>query len=545
MKQQILCLFTIVTAMMLSQHLVVGQGQDFITYSETTSLPDLLRQSELPGYKLQSHALRVRNPIASNGYEFRLYFLGQGKVGSTGSDRILLARSFDGGVSWSLDRTPSLSPSGDIADGKDRADDHLVGSPTIVRLPTGSWYMLYEGYGKWHTALRNVAVNEYPWPNWFEDNWTSNESIESPNGSRDQLIGCAPLFKKEGTEPVYLVKATHWIPYVGYKIDRFITKDPKRRPFFVGFWEVENSGRPVFYAYKNGGKNLVPLKTFWNWYFDTETTVGANSSGAFVEDIGYVIEDISKPTEHGETDFALLNRVMLAKSNDGITWSKIDGNGPGECVLAPARKFAAKMPKTPQGELLRSYGSGVPVMWLRGQYVEVLFTDGSTKPFYAGEAGDTQMWYTRIHMNDIENPRKWEEASARRIRTQIDGAPNVDGNGYGLSDVKWSDRHQRYFAVAPWWRDTSKIALYTSQKSPTPGKAPFFPNSLIGSPFTAKANKLVYDVSLLGEADSTLITFDRPFDGAAFHYFPTLIPQNGSIHDAKFGHLLQFGASNQ
>ena len=503
-----------------------------IEFSAPMSLADLLPQSQLAGYKYQSHTCQVWN---GNAWEFRMYFTGETSASDVGGDRIRMARSFDGGTSWHVENHFLLSPLGGVSG--DRGDDHLLGAPTVIQVGS-KFYMLYEGYGKWFVALRNVTVGN--------DQWTLTERDSEPTTASSTLVGCALAYKSPNTAGVFLVKATHPTS-AGPKVNFFITKNVVRPASFQGGWEVQNAGKPLFYAYTFGGLNMKRIRTVWRQHFDTATVIGdyALQNGELeAEEIGYIVGDVAMPAANGATDYALLNRIMLATSNDGISWTRRVGNGPGGCVIEPFNARVATMPTTSTGQILRGYGCGVPIWWVRGDFAEILFTDGTTGPFLPPSPADTQMWYSRIHLADLDSPLAWEQAANVAIRTQIDGLPNVDGNGYSLMDVKWSTRHNRYFAVAPYHNNPSQIAVFLSDENPPAGLPPFFPTALTKIVDPQSPGFLVKDVSLLSESDGNIVSFTSPWVGSAFHFFPSLIPGShaGAIHQGKVGHVLQFSA---
>ena len=506
--------------------------------------PSLLGQTAMPGYKYQPHAVLV----APNDH--RLYFTAESGVPpvDVGGDRIRMATSTDGGENWSANPNVLLAPLGGVAG--DRGDDHLLGAPSVV--DSGfDWLMLYEGYGKWLVALHTATEGQGA----TADQWLSTAIVHAaaPRGTPTAVAGCAPAYRSPNTDPVYLIEAVYALPG-GPKSNVFITKDPNPPAGFGGQWNPLNGGRPIFFAYRMGGANMRLVSTVWRGAsHDTVTIVqdvnAPQQGDAPGEHIGYVVADVSQPSQNGETDYALLNRVMLARSSDGVSWTRFVGPGPGGCVLAPSDRHVARMPTVPGQDILRSYGSGVPVCWIRGLYLEILFTDGTTTetvngqqigPFYSGQdTEDTQMWFTRIRLRDLDDPLAWVQASNARVRTTSYGAPDQNGSGYNVSDVKWSPRHQRYIAVSP--ANGSTIQLFVGDEPAPPGQPPVFPGAEEDAFISVPSGSVLKGVSLMGDPSGHVVSFDSPFVGSAFHLYPALLP-GGNLFDSEFGHALLFSA---
>jgi len=448
----------------------------------------------------------IGSPIVRSGYDlqptimydndtepptWRMWWLGQFDVNKPDAvdlpplellvgDRIYYSQKVEGvDANWSQPKIVLKGLGGSA--GIDVADDHLVGSPSVLK-KDGVFYMFYEAYGNWSSPVnRFFSFDEGDtWitngrPEIIDGTWTAPainadwaEGIYSPETNplnAYEYLGFAPLFIKANTHPVYSYEAT----YNDKKINRFVAsqKDVTSIPGISGVQQL-NNGEPLFYLYDSPGAGRKALYAF----FDPNgrnSFLSLDPAGEGVPNVipdstwtpnqvdnimGYVSESLSAPDMIGSN----LNRIMLATSTDGVTWTRFKGAASGGAILEPvdlvaeSRHFApphnASLTPTPleKWDMMRYYGSGFPAALVRDNYLEIYYTDdtclsvanpcdpGNDSPCQRGNVAD---WRVRLLWDDINNAQAY--LTAEQNRQYVGGAGN---------DIKWSPLHKRYIASA-------------------------------------------------------------------------------------------------
>jgi hypothetical protein len=370
---------------------------------------------------------------------YKMWWLGQYLQADGPADRIYYSDSTDGD-NWS---TPLVVLQGQFGNGGyDATDDHLVGSPSVIRVELNGrekYYMFYESYGTWSTVI-NRLFSFARGDNWITNGLANNAGMLADweaSYAFERHLGFAPVFAKSGAHPVYSCEVTY---AANGKTNRYLTKSSCRQGSDVnGNWRSLNGGNPIFWLYDNGGTGRKPLHTCWDGaHWNTFATDDAGCEGiqgaTVVEELGYAASSLNSPDMVG----SLQNRVALAASDDGIHWTRLRGAARGGAFIAPSNEMTNVYPHScgdvnlnEKWDIHRSYGSGYPGALVRDGYLELYFSDDSledigvcTKP----PAG----WRIRIPVQDIENPSAYISAD----RVQVN---------YG-SDIKWSPLFERYFS---------------------------------------------------------------------------------------------------
>jgi len=357
------------------------------------------------------------------------------------TDRICFNESVDGDNFVAANAKIVIAPNTAV-------DDHLVGSPTVLKI-NGEYIMFYESYLNWvSTVNRFFSATR-------GDNWITNGIAGAGNNLHDweasynfeRHLGFAPLYKKINTRAIYSCQINY---------DRYLSK----KPCPVG--NELNAGEPIFWFYKTMATGRKPLYACWDpAHFNSFVTDQPNCEG-FVKDtrnhllnnyeLGYVATDLSSPDMKG----ALQNRIMMATSKDGKTWTTFKGNASGEAVITPQEEDASKVHKYPpqpgcsfvntggKYDITRTYGSGLPIALVRDGFLELYFNDDSKKGWK--EATDPitnikckippfpDLWRVRVAINKIKDATAY---SGQRQKLSVGD----------ISDIKWSSTLKRYFAV--------------------------------------------------------------------------------------------------
>jgi hypothetical protein len=184
-------------------------------------------------------------------------------------------------------------------------DDHLVGSPTVLKIGE-LYYLFIESYATW--ATRVARLYHYN----RGDTWVTN-GIADPVGrlhdwvegytDEQKDLGYAPAYRKKGTVPVYCGEVRY---SANGKHNRFLsatavadTKD------IHGTWRPLNNGKPVFWVYETGLRNeRKPLYTFWDgvhWNtYATNDPHGESIPGTIrLELLGYVAKSLNGKDLYG------------------------------------------------------------------------------------------------------------------------------------------------------------------------------------------------------------------------------------------------------
>jgi hypothetical protein len=431
---------------------------------------------------------------------FKMWWFGaHPDPGEGPGDRIYYSQSLDqSGNTWDAPQVvlePQLG-----ATERDEADDHLLGSPTVLKIE-GKYYMFYEAYGTYATVVNRFYSNDR------RDYWTTHGSPEKTfdvNGilrtdwndsykSGRDVLGFAPRYKKAGTHPVYAFEKTY---NDGKKYNRFLRLS-KDDPDVADAYPL-NQGHPVFWLYDKkepdavyystipsanpANYNRKPLYSFWDGAeLDTFVSTRADGEGIpgvmpdFVDQndstnlLGYVAESLDSEDMIG----SLQNRVMLATSSDGIHWQRFLGGARGGAVLAPLNEltslegFENDFRCPGEGwDIHRAYGSGYPAALERDGFLELYFTD-DTVGFRNTAVCPRPIiqWRMRFPIGDIEDPQAYKNAHRQ----------NLDPDGVSVfygEDIKWSPMYQRYF-VATFGGAHARLAW--SDLNPDPNQPPTFP----------------------------------------------------------------------
>jgi hypothetical protein len=471
------------------------------------------------------------------GKPFKMWWLGQYNPGDAdlapgnldAGDRIYFSESADGS-SWSA---PTVVLKGRGAtSGTDSADDHLVGSPSVLHIGT-TYYMFYEAYGKWMAAIdrffkagaSDTLVTGAP-------AWNAEKGTLG-GYNFETTLGFAPYLSKSGTIPIY----SGGVTYPDGKVNSFLDRSTAACSQGVvasGTWKCRAGGKPVFWLYTKSGSGRVPIYSCYDTGFrntfaskdpncEGHGVPGAPDGGNYL--LGYAAEvtpsSNGQPVAQTAPDMARANqnRVMLATSTDGVNWTRVQGAEDGGAVIAPEKTYTTSYPAscTPdtQYDLNRAYGSGYPSALERDGFLELYFTDDSQTPVSDCNHPLGQ-WRIRIPISQITQPAAYKEAKRQ---------PNAP---YG-DDIKWSPARQRYFASslkaapgsAPGPGFLQSTMLVWSPKNPDPSLPPTF------DPADSPQNKL-FRVSDTGR----LPTNWEPND------FTGRIGSNGGIASDGLGHTI-------
>jgi len=281
-----------------------------------------------------------------------------------------------------------LAPRGG-SEGLDLADDHLLGSPSVVKV-NGTYYMFYEAYGNWVSMIRQLYSES------DTDTWTTagfpgpHQELDCdglpamgacladcdayPDCGLDQQycynghsfcdqdgitpiteympvlaeefsvgLGLAPRFKKAGTVPIY----SHQVTYPNGERNRFLSCSKEYAPADGETWCLLAGGQPIFWLYEEYEEGRKPLYTCFDPKtsdtFVTESpmcladpTTECGSDGL----LGYAIAELESP----DMQFANQNSICLARSDDGINWCRVPGLAYGESIIGPPELYGSVWP---------------------------------------------------------------------------------------------------------------------------------------------------------------------------------------------------------
>lgn len=472
-------------------------------------------------------------------------------------DRIYFAYSKDGTV-WSK---PVVVLKGQGGMGKyDAADDHLIGSPTVIRIK-GKYYMYYEAYGTQMTMIpRMFSVTA-------GDTWSSNGQLHTRVGEwsedyqLERMLGIAPLFVKWGTHPIYSGE----VIYANGKVNRFVTarKEFSADPSAISSWRWLNGGEPVFWLYDRPGTGRKPLYAAFDSQFSNSFVTDDPKFEGRLPDgfngmeppnalLGYAIESPDSP----DMRHANQNRICLATSENGVDWTRFRGAAPGGAIVAPLEAFTNSWPHqcganvTPElgsaaperFDLHRAYGSGFPCVLVRDSFVELYFSDDTADSGLPLEVcvRPPLPWRIRIPLAKIDNPQAYVSAE-RQAR-----AP------YGC-DMKWSPMLQRYVAMTFVTEGSADPCDPNFRQYPELVWSPFMPDPDQPTRFPAKSefssrlpigNFIGVCSGLLGNELGHTVEFPAaspPY--IAFHIFHEAAPMGkcGSVFERDIHHVLLFG----
>lgn len=288
----------------------------------------------------------------------------------------------------------------------DQADDHLVGSPSVLRLkldrpecgPTGWCYvMFYEAYGNWASTLPRFSseadgerdIWESPFPETGAANWVADEALRR-GYVFETVLGVVPRYPKKGSRPMY-GGAVEYAP--DGKVNYFVSDSPVvSRTDESGVWKALNAGAPIFWLFISpvGDHGEPRLPVYTCWYGPARDTYLSNDP--FCEPLKYpgVLPSnraplgfaITSESRAQELRYVLQNRVRLAISSDGEHWVRVTTSPElGDAFIAPLNPFGAKLGAhacaDEQYSFAKSYGSGFPVALVRDELLEIFYTDDS------------------------------------------------------------------------------------------------------------------------------------------------------------------------
>jgi hypothetical protein len=278
--------------------------------------------------------------------------------------------------------------------GRDEADDHLLGSPAVLKFGD-TYYMYYEAYGVWATAIQRFFSFEQG-STWTTNGTPQQELAADPSFVPDlgnPNLGIGLRYAKAETHPVYSGEITFNLPG-GPKISRFL-----RRESIVtgpdGQGNVNralNGNHPIFYLYDDEGPVAGERQQLYQFFdtqffnhFATEDPAGEGVAGAVPDFgnhlLGYAAVDLSTQ----DMEYSLQNRIMLATSPDGVNWTRCDGNEKGNAIIVPRDKHVSEFnvltgvaPNRPTNpnhpeywDIHRYYGSGFPGALVRENSIEL------------------------------------------------------------------------------------------------------------------------------------------------------------------------------
>lgn len=386
------------------------------------------------------------------------------------SDRICFSHAKSPDGPWSTPQAVLKGLGGSA--GSPRGDDHLVGSPSVLRIncaaiscPSGisgkPYVMFYEAYGNYMTRVNRffsgangdtfVTGGDPSWPSDVQGTSYSYEGV---------ILGYAPYLKSSGTKPVYSCQ----VIYPDGKVNRYLqrgTPCPVKTDA-NGTWSGLNKGFrygvhqsiPVFWTY-DGPRTVAGVEqrqklyrcydvTFRNTFASIDAGCeGRNKDG----ELGWVSKGwLGANVLASDMVGAAQNRVHLAYSTDGTRWTRFNGGATDGswAVVIPGDQKALGM--TPcngdeQFSFHRTYGAGYPSALTRDGYLEVFFQDHTTPENNRdlncsyGEAVIHQR--VRVSLGSLFSQDAWRQASGWSVRGK---------NASSGSDIKWSPVLNRYFS---------------------------------------------------------------------------------------------------
>ncbi|MBX7103828.1 MAG: hypothetical protein K1X57_07090 [Gemmataceae bacterium] len=453
------------------------------------------------------------------------------------TDDRIYHRYSENGVNWSAPQVVLKGSGG--TNGAIDGDDHLVGSPSVMKVGN-TYYMFYESMANWLTPLNhfNSAAKKDAWvTNTWVQYQQSNGFLNGPNanvatpdydssyvprnGGKSDILGWAPQLRKAGTHPIYGMETTYYLPN-GPKTNRQLTLNPPqdwttpqngeiRRSLNDEYINGQFVPQPLFWLYDDYAPGRVPVYQFWvpgtgqNPIFDTVASNDPNAvdvSGAVLPAsnlIGYAIakNQLAGPDAIG----SMQNRVMMAKSTDGVNWVRFQGPARGGAVITPQYELSAwrgyDVTKAMSGQyphdacLIDPNGPDVPSNWTQRRWNLNEFGYGSGQPAALERDGFLELYFkdtvtdypltacrVRIPIGQIESPAAWAAARAP-------GNPSLTQFAPYAEDIKWSPTYRRYF-LAHVNVNTLKPNVVYSPFDPDPNYPPTFIYPLPSSPLLSQ-----------------------------------------------------------
>jgi len=352
--------------------------------------------------------------------------------------------------------------------GEDRGDDHLVGSPSVIKVdcslincPDGLtskiYVMFYEAYGNYMTRV-NRFYSSHNKDSFITHGEPAGSFADEISGYHfEAYLGYAPYLVKAETDPIYSCQ----IVYPGGKVNRFLEKGGCTVPGNTTLAE----GKPAFWVYRNPGPHRKMLHRCYdpihsNTFATTNTSCDWVPNAIYEFPLGYISEGFVNGAPIGDMVGSTMNRIHMAYSPDGITWERFDGDGYGNswAVISPSENGALS-PNTHPGcnpwSFYRTYGVGYPGALIRNGYVEIYFQD-HTDPFdwkdnttfyddkgelWCGITPVTVHQSTRIHLSQLFDTNAWALPANWWSRKM---------DAYAGNDIKWSPELNRYFVLSAW-----------------------------------------------------------------------------------------------
>lgn len=369
---------------------------------------------------------------------------------------------------------------GAAGDGPLEADDHLVGSPSVIRVGS-TYYMFYEAYSNWATPINRFFSLNHPerWDTWVTNGVVSwgVEDFGTIYTYFERTLGFAPRFQKQATHPIFSGEVT----YTDGKKNRFLSA----RPIITGqhdggTWRDMNGGMPVFWLYDNDGPGRRNLYVAFDGTNRNSFVTESASFEGFSPDgfngfhppdplLCYSAISLDSPDMVGCNQ----NRVCMATSPDGVCWTRFVGPSRGGALVAPIDEHTSHF--SPHAGLVQSgeffdleqrYGAGYPSATTRDAFLALYWFD-DTSPCPSAN------WRARLPLSQILSASAWMTATNQRQCLPVVGTG---------ADIKWSPLFKRYFAT--WVRETCWNGYACIQRDPVAQGSP----TLIWSDFNPPAD---------------------------------------------------------
>ncbi|MCB9920183.1 MAG: hypothetical protein H6832_17410 [Planctomycetes bacterium] len=352
-------------------------------------------------------------------------------------DRIYYAESPDG-TNWSRPIVALKGRGG--SGGFDAADDHLVGSPSVLKVH-GKYYMFYEAYSQATLVTRFFHAKRGD--TWSFHGFPQNSPSWDDGYAWERELGIAPAFRKHDAHPIYAGQ----VVYPDGKINRYLSAKPIQKEG-AGTWTDLNGGQPVFWLYSKDAPGRKPLyAAFASLYRNSFVTDRVDMEGFQADGLhglvpphpflGYAMASVTSP----DMRRANQNRICLATSSDGKTWTRFRGAADGEAMIAPVQAFTNSSygqhacGGSERFDLHRAYGAGFPVALIRDGHLELMFTDDTKIPLSRCDRPPVAT-RIRIPLEKIEDPQAYVTAQRQELQA---GIP---------CDAKWSPLYRRYFGLS-------------------------------------------------------------------------------------------------
>lgn len=490
---------------------------------------------------------------------FKMWWLGQRDPNAPdlppddccAGDRIYFTYSADG-ICW---EEPQLVFKGRAGvSGFDAADDHLVGSPSVLKL-NDKYYMFYEAYGNWVTLITRA------WSGPCLDTWEYSgvglsgewdDFAVACNYAWERALGVASLYRKTETHPIYSIHIEH----TDGKVDRMLSCQPSLEPGQdIAHWWCINTvdfgpcTTPIFWLYNEPGPGRKALYCCYDpgqrnhFVTDDDGCEGRPADPEHGCDgylLGYAVEltaDGDQVLTAPDLEYANQNRVCLAiwDPNDpelppgavpgGVGWKRFMGAGPGGALFASGQPLMNVYPHecaNPQDtscwdashpqpcyweqerfDMHRTYGEGYPIALVRDDVLELYFWedvyDASGDPNPAGRC------YRGATTGRIRIPTEQIEVAASYVN-----ATREYGGGGVPYDLKWSPLFQRYFWVGG-------EQLFWSRFDPPAGGSPAIS---VGGWIQLETDVYAGNaIGLLGNSLGQIVEFPAAANPYEFHVF--------------------------